>query len=69
MAVPSAVRLPQGEAYRLVKTDDGMYSVENAYEGNYEYFENRPTEINPFSISEADSISFPGPVTIVKAGE
>ncbi len=68
MAVPSAIRLPRGETFRLVKADDGMYSVANAYEGNYEYFEDRPTDRNPFSAGEGCPIALKS-AHVAKVGE
>ncbi|MFZ0774652.1 MAG: hypothetical protein WCA49_04520 [Candidatus Sulfotelmatobacter sp.] len=51
-----------------MKADDGMYSVANAYEGNYEYFEDRPTDRNPFSAGEGCPIALKS-AHVAKVGE
>ena len=39
MVNPSGMRLPQGQKLKVEQVDDGLFSVENAYEGEYEYFD------------------------------
>jgi hypothetical protein len=43
---PSGIRLPQGQGLKVEQVEKGLFSVENAYEGEYEYFEDRPIAID-----------------------
>jgi hypothetical protein len=42
MIFPSGIKLPDGQSYRILETCNGSFTVENAYEGTYEFFEGRP---------------------------
>jgi len=42
MIDPSGIRLPAGEKFRLKEVKKGLFIVENAFEGDYEYFDGRP---------------------------
>ncbi len=46
MFIPSGTK-PPSDGFRVVAVDKGMYSVENAYEGAFEYFEDRPIPLAP----------------------
>jgi hypothetical protein len=50
MIDPSGIRLPKGEEFRIKEVKKGLFIVENAFEGEYEYFDGRPmfrVERNP----------------------
>ena len=40
MIEPSSIRRPEGYKPRIVEVEPGFYRIENAYEGEYVYFEN-----------------------------
>jgi hypothetical protein len=42
MIDPSGLRLPDETEFRIEKIENGLYSVVNAYDGEYEYFDERP---------------------------
>ena len=42
MIDPSGLRLPKDDEFRIEKLEKGLYSVVNAYDGDYEYFDERP---------------------------
>jgi hypothetical protein len=46
MVNPSGIRLPEGASLKVEVLNPGIYSIENAYEGQYEYFEDRPIEVS-----------------------
>jgi hypothetical protein len=39
---PSSFRLRKGEKINVEEVAQGMFTVTNAYEGEYEYFDNEP---------------------------
>ncbi len=45
MVNPSGIRLRDGENLRVEVVIPGIYSIENAYEGQYEYFDDRPIDL------------------------
>jgi hypothetical protein len=42
MIDPSGLRLPDDAEFRIERIAQGLYSVVNAYDGEYEYFDERP---------------------------
>jgi hypothetical protein len=42
MFMPSGIRAPQGRKLRVETVRRGLFAVQNAYEGEYEYFRGRP---------------------------
>lgn len=46
MVNPSGIRLPNGENLIVELVNPGIYSIENAYEGQYEYFDHRPIDVS-----------------------
>lgn len=42
MITPSRIQRPPTRGLEVVKADDGLYTITNAYEGAYEYFAGRP---------------------------
>jgi hypothetical protein len=55
MIDPSGLRLPDDAEFRIEKVEKGLYSVVNAYDGQYEYFDERPIEKRiGFAPSESD---------------
>jgi hypothetical protein len=44
MIDPSGLRLPDDAEFRVEKIENGLYSVVNAYDGEYEYFDERPIQ-------------------------
>ncbi len=46
MVNPSGIRLPDGENLRVEVVNPGIYSIENAYEGQFEYFDDRPIDVS-----------------------
>ena len=42
MINPSTIRAPLGVNLKVVEVAKGLYTVQNAYEGLYEYFKDRP---------------------------
>ena len=46
MVNPSGIRLPDGENLKVEVVNPGIYSIENAYEGQFEYFDDRPIDVS-----------------------
>lgn len=46
MPNPSGINLPEGEDLVLNDLGDGFYTIPNAYEGNFEYFDGKTIAIN-----------------------
>ncbi len=46
MVNPSGIRLPDGENLKVEVVIPGIYSIENAYEGQFEYFDDRPIDVS-----------------------
>jgi len=46
MVNPSGIRLPNGENLKVEVVNPGIYSIENAYEGQFEYFDDRPIDVS-----------------------
>ena len=42
MIDPSGLRLAEGAEFKIEELERGLYSVVNAYDGEYEYFDERP---------------------------
>jgi hypothetical protein len=45
MVNPSGIRHSENNELEVHEVRQGLYTVENAYVGNYEYFKNRPITI------------------------
>jgi hypothetical protein len=45
MFSPSNIRSPKGGKLRVERVRRGLYSVANAYDGEYEFFRDRPIQI------------------------
>ena len=45
MIDPSGITLPEGQEFIINETKTGEFIVENAYDGDYEYFTGRPTSV------------------------
>lgn len=41
------INLPEGEDLSVKEVKEGVYEVENAYEGTVEYFPGKPIQIEP----------------------
>lgn len=54
MVNPSGMRLRTGQTFKVEEVDNGLFSVENAYEGEYEYFENRPITLEVKDFKDAE---------------
>ena len=39
---PSGFVLEEGRNFEITEVENGVFVVDNAYEGNYEYFQGRP---------------------------
>ena len=39
---PSGIKSPKGDQLRVERARRGLYYIDNAYEGEYEYFKDRP---------------------------
>jgi hypothetical protein len=59
MIDPSGLRLPDDAEFRIEKIDKGLYSVVNAYDGEYEYFDERPIKkrigFDPSAVLESEA--------------
>lgn len=45
MIDPSGITLPEGSDFQITQVKTGEFVVENAYDGDYEYFTGRPTNV------------------------
>lgn len=58
MIYPSSIRKDEGQSFEVNPIDTGLYSVENAYQGRYEYFRGRPlssVEVNSIVVADDES--------------
>jgi hypothetical protein len=42
MIYPSSIHKNEGDSFDIEEIERGMFSVQNAYQGKYEYFRGRP---------------------------
>jgi hypothetical protein len=66
MISQSGIKLPEGTELKIRDTGDGMYVIENGYDGSFEYFDGRPIKIN-VNLGNHEKVTTPkagGPVEI-----
>lgn len=44
--LPSNFQPPKDEGFHIEQVERGLFVVSNAYDGQYEYFENRPIPVD-----------------------
>lgn len=49
MIIPSSIQPIQGTGFLIKEEEEGLFTVKNAYEGDYQYFKNRPVQIETSS--------------------
>lgn len=52
---PSGFHLPEGEPLRVSEVVRGMYTFDNAYDGPYSYFTDRPVQSQPGTLTSPAS--------------
>jgi len=66
MISQSGIKLPEGTELEIRNTGDGMYVIENSYDGSFEYFDGRPIDID-IKLGNHEEVAAPksgGPVEI-----